>query len=56
MTKAPFEQKQFDLNEAVQETIIFLSSLAVSRKFELVSVITPDALQVVTASNFNKSF
>jgi len=47
LKKAPFELKQFDLNEVVQETIGFLSSLAVGRKFELVSVITPDALPIL---------
>ena len=47
LKKAPFEQKQFDLNEVVQETIRFFSSLAVGRKFELVSVITPDALPIL---------
>ena len=47
LKKAPFEQKQFDLNEVVQETIRFFSALAVGRKFELVSVITPDALPIL---------
>ena len=47
LKKAPFEQKQFDLNEVVQETIRFLSSLAIGRKFELVSVITPEALPIL---------
>ena len=47
LKKAPFELKQFDLNEMVQETIRFLSSLAVGRKFELVSVITPEALPIL---------
>ena len=47
LKKAPFEQKQFDLNEVVQETIRFFSSLAVGRKFELVSVITPEALPIL---------
>jgi signal transduction histidine kinase len=47
LKKAAFEQKQFDLNAVVQETIRFLSSLAVGRKFELVCVITPDALPVL---------
>ena len=47
LKKAPFEQKQFDLNEVVQETIRFFSSLAVGRKFELVSVIAPDALPIL---------
>ena len=47
LKKAPFELKQFDLNEVVQETIRFLSALAVGRKFEMVSVITPDALPIL---------
>jgi signal transduction histidine kinase len=47
LKKAPFEQKQFDLNEVAQETIRFLSSLAIGRKFELVSVITPQALPIL---------
>jgi len=47
LKKAPFELKQFDLNEVVQETIRFLSALAVGRKFELVSVITSDALPIL---------
>ena len=47
LKKAPFEQKQFDLNEVVQETIRFFSALAVGRKFEMVSVITPEVLPVL---------
>ena len=47
LKKAPFEQKQFDLNEVVQETIRFLSALAVGRKFEMVSVITPQELPIL---------
>jgi signal transduction histidine kinase len=47
LKKAPFEQKQFDLNEVVQETIRFLSALAVGRKVEMVNVITPDALPIL---------
>jgi signal transduction histidine kinase len=47
LKKAPFEQKQFDLNQVVQETIRFFSSLAVGRKFELVSVITPEVLPIL---------
>jgi signal transduction histidine kinase len=47
LKKAPFEQKQFDLNEVVQETIRFFASLAVGRKFELVSVITPETLPIL---------
>src|SRR4051794_36981430 len=47
LKKAPFELKQFDLNEIVQETIRFISALTVSRKFEIVSVITAEALPVM---------
>jgi len=47
LKKAPFEQKQFDLNEVVRETISFFSALAVGRKFQVVSAITPDALPVL---------
>jgi signal transduction histidine kinase len=47
LKKAPSEQKQFDLNEVVQETIRFFSALAVGRKFELVSVLAPDALPIL---------
>ena len=55
LKKAPFELKQFDLNEVVRETIRFFSALAVGRKVQLVSVITPDALPIsATAFNFNK--
>jgi signal transduction histidine kinase len=43
LKKAPFEQKQFDLNEVVRETIRFFSG----RKFEMVDVITPDALPIL---------
>jgi signal transduction histidine kinase len=47
LKKAPFEQKQFDLNEVVRETVRFFSALAVSRKFEMANVITPTALPVL---------
>ena len=47
LKKAPFEQKHFDLNELAQETIRFLSALAVARKFELMSAITPEALPIL---------
>jgi C4-dicarboxylate-specific signal transduction histidine kinase len=47
LKKAPFERKQFDLNEVVQETIRFFTALAIGRKFQLVSVITPEALPVL---------
>jgi signal transduction histidine kinase len=47
LKKAPFEQKNFDFNHLVRQTVEFLSSLAIARKFELVSVITPDALPIL---------
>ena len=47
LKKAPFEQKQFDLNEVVQETIRFFSALAIGRNFELVSAISPEALPIL---------
>jgi signal transduction histidine kinase len=47
LKRAPFEQKQFDLNEVVQETIRFFSALAVGRKFGMGNVITAEALPVL---------
>ena len=47
LKKAPFELKNFDLNDVVRETLGVLSSLAVGRKVELTSVITPDALPIL---------
>jgi len=47
LKKAPFEQKRFDLNALVGETVEFLSSLAVARKVELAHFITPVVLPVV---------
>jgi signal transduction histidine kinase/ABC-type uncharacterized transport system substrate-binding protein len=47
LKKAPFELKNLDLNDTVRETVEFLSSLAVGRKVELVSVIKPDALPIL---------
>ncbi len=47
LKKAPFELKNFDLNDVVRETLGFLSSLAVGRKVELDSVITPNALPIL---------
>jgi signal transduction histidine kinase len=47
LKKAPFELKQFDLNEIVQEAIRFFSALAVGRTFEMANVITSDALPVL---------
>jgi C4-dicarboxylate-specific signal transduction histidine kinase len=47
LRKAPFEVKNIDLNDLARETVEFLSALAIARKVELVSVITPDALPIL---------
>jgi signal transduction histidine kinase len=47
LKKAPFELKNLDLNDVAREAIEFLSTLAVARKVELVSGITPDALPIL---------
>ena len=47
LKKAPFELKSLDLNDLARETVEFLSTLAVGRKVELTSVITPDALPIL---------
>ena len=47
LKKAPFELKNLDLNDLVRDTVEFLSSLAVGRKVEMVSVTAPDALPVL---------
>ena len=47
LKKAPFELKNLDLNDLARETVEFLSTLAVGRKVELRSVITPDALPIL---------
>jgi signal transduction histidine kinase len=47
LTKAPFELKNLDLNDVARETIEYLSALAVARKVELVSAITPNALPIL---------
>ena len=47
LKKAPFEPKQFDLNEVVRETVRFFAALAVGRNFEMVNVIAPDALPIL---------
>jgi signal transduction histidine kinase len=45
LKKAPFELKSLDFNDLVGETVELV--LAVGRKVELVSVITPDALPIL---------
>ena len=58
LKKTPFEQKQFDLNEVVRETIRFFSALAVGHEIpagkrdHTRSRFRSSAI----ASNFNKSF
>jgi signal transduction histidine kinase len=47
LKKAPFEVKNIDLNDLVRETVIFLSTLAIGRKVELISVLAPNALPIV---------
>ena len=47
LTKAPFELKRLDLNDVARETVEFLSTLAVARKVELTSFITPNALPIL---------
>ena len=47
LKRAPFELKDFDLNDVVRETLGFLSSLAIGRKFELTSVIAPGSLPIL---------
>ena len=42
LKKAPFELKNIDLNDVARETVEFLSTLAVGRKVELISLITPE--------------
>jgi signal transduction histidine kinase len=47
LKNAPFELKNFDLNEVVEETIGFFSALAVGRNFKMANVITQDALPIL---------
>ena len=47
LKKSPFELKDIDLNDLARDTVQFLSSLAVGRNIELVSVITPDTLAIL---------
>ncbi len=47
LKKAPFELKNFDLNDVVHETIGVIFSPAGRRKVELISLVTPDALPIL---------
>ena len=46
LSKVPFELKELDLNDTAREIADFLSTLAVARKVELTSSITPNALPI----------
>jgi signal transduction histidine kinase len=46
LKKAPFELKRIDLNEVAQETIGFLSALAIARDVDLTSLIAPIPLPI----------
>ena len=47
LKKAPFELKNFDLNEVAQESIRFFSALAVGRNFKMTNVIATNALPIL---------
>ena len=47
LKKAPFELKNFDLNDLVRETLGVVSSLAGARKVELTNLITQNALPIL---------
>ena len=47
LKKAPFDPKNFDLNEVVRETVDLLSAVAVGRKVELSSFLSPIALPII---------
>ena len=47
LKKVPFDPKNVDLNELVRETLDLLSALAVGRKVELGSLLTPIALPII---------
>jgi C4-dicarboxylate-specific signal transduction histidine kinase len=47
MRRAPFEPKNLDLSEVVQESVEFLSALGVGRKFKLGSALAPVVLPII---------
>ena len=47
LRKAPFELNNLDLNDSAREAVEFLSTLAVARKVELTSSITPNSLPIL---------
>lgn len=46
LKKAPFELKQIDLNDVAEETVRFLSALAIAREVNLVSLVAPMSLPI----------
>jgi signal transduction histidine kinase len=47
LKKAPFELKTLDLNDLVRDSVEFLSTLAIGRRVELISVTKSDALPIL---------
>jgi signal transduction histidine kinase len=46
LKKAPFELKDIDLNDVTEETVRFLSALAIAREVDLVSLVAPVSLPI----------
>jgi signal transduction histidine kinase len=46
LKKTPFEPKNIDLNDIVQDTVRFLSALAIAREVKLISTISPTPLPI----------
>jgi signal transduction histidine kinase len=46
LKKMPFELKDIDLNDVAQETVRFLSTLAIAREVDLISFIAPTPLPI----------
>jgi signal transduction histidine kinase len=46
LKKVPFELKDIDLNDVAQETVRFLSALAIAREVDLTSLIAPTPLPI----------
>jgi signal transduction histidine kinase len=47
LKKAPFELKSLDFNDVARETVEFLATTAIARKFQLTSLITQNALPIL---------
>jgi signal transduction histidine kinase len=46
LKKVPFELKDIDLNDVAQQTVQFLSALAIARQFDLISLVAPMHLPI----------